>query len=146
MNPKIHRSESRCLLPALLLAVWYLLSVTGLDVHSDHEHGRTYVVCGLTGCDCEHIHPHTHCHDTDPERECLEGEECCSDDFEAVLSLSDGSDRMCADFPAPVSQLTAIQAASAVTVPALVSPILKTGPPPPLPRGGRLSLFCTLRA
>ena len=142
----MHRSESRCLLPALLLAVWYLLSVAGLDVHRDYEHGRTYVVCGITGCDCEHIHPHTHCHDTAPEGECMEGEECCSDDFEAVLSLSGGNERLQAELPLPVCPLSLLQVPAAVPLPALAFPVFRTGPPPPLFRSGRLSLFCTLRA
>ena len=142
----MHRSESRCLLPALLLAVWYLLSVAGLDVHRDHEHGRTYVVCGITGCDCEHIHPHTHCHDTTHEGTCMEDEECCSDDFEAVLSLSDGDERLQAGQTLQATPLPALLCPLDITVPARSVPVFRTGPPPPLPPGGRLSLFCTLRA
>ena len=142
----MHRSEPRCLLPALLLAVWYLLSVTGLDVHRDYEHGRTYVVSGITGCDCEHIHPHTHCHDTAYEGTCIEDEECCSDDFEAVLSLSDGGGHLRAELPLPVSPLPALLCPHTLPVTALFAPVFRTGPPPPLPRSGRLSLFCTLRA
>ena len=142
----MHRSESRCLLPALLLAVWYLLSVAGLDVHRDHEHGRTYVVCGITGCDCEHIHPHTHCHDTTHEGTCMEDEECCSDDFEAVLSLSDGDERLQAGQTLHATPLPALFYPLDITVPARTVPVFRTGPPPPSPQGGRLSLFCTLRA
>lgn len=146
MNPKKHRSETTCLLPALLLAVWYLLSVAGLDVHRDLEHGQTYVVCGITGCDCEHIHPHTHCHDTAPGGECLSGEECCSDDFEAVLSLSAGNERLRADLPLPASSLPILSYPVSVPAPAASAPVFATGPPLPLPTGGRLSLFCTLKA
>ena len=142
----MHRSESRCLLPALLLAVWYMLSVTGLDVHRDHEHGRTYVVSGITGCDCEHIHPHTHCHDTAHEGACMEDEECCSDDFEAVLSLSDGDERLQVGQTLPATPLPAFVYPLDIAVPARLAPVFRTGPPPPLPPGGLLSLFCTLRA
>ena len=95
---------------AVLLALWYLLAVTGIDVHKDIEHGRTYVICGLTPLDCEHIHPESHCHDftADSEGRCLSDEDCCSDDFEALLSLCEGPDALQPDHPAPVLMLSGI--------------------------------------
>ena len=90
---------------SVLLALWYLLGVTGLDVHSDREHGRTYVVCSISGGDCEHIHPEAHCHDeaSEPRGGCLSDEDCCSDDFEAVLAPSELQDGMRAALPVVAS-------------------------------------------
>lgn len=69
----------------LLLIMWYTLSISGLDVHHDHEHGRTYVVACAFGTSCEKIHPHSHCHDSEAEA-CSEDEDCCSDEFHLILS------------------------------------------------------------
>lgn len=130
---------------AVLLALWYLLSVVGLDVHRDLEHGRTYVVCGLTGGDCEAIHPEHHCHDCDDsEGECLSGEDCCSDDFEAVLSVGGAPDA-----PAvPASTLIGVAVLPvAPACPVLRCPnhILKAHAPPP-GGGDLLKHICVLRA
>lgn len=98
----------------LLLILWYTLSITGLDVHHDHEHGKTYVVACVFGSSCERIHPHSHCHDGEGEA-CTEDEECCSDEFHLILSqgedagdsvlhISTASDNM--DFIPPVTACT----------------------------------------
>ena len=120
-------------LSAVLLVVWYVLSVSGLDVHDDREHGHTYVVCSASGCDCEHIHPEAHCHDhaADADGECLADEECCSDDFEAVLSLSESQDGGSPDLTAPVQALPGILPPG--PLPATESParaIRRHAPPP----------------
>lgn len=69
----------------VLLVLWYTLSITGLDVHHDHEHGKTYVVACALGTSCETIHPESHCHDGECST-CMDGEECCSDEFHIILS------------------------------------------------------------
>lgn len=76
----------------ILLIAWYLLAVTGINIHRDAEHGRTYVVPSLIGCDCELIHPAHHCHDMCREDGCLEGEDCCSNDFHAVVTQGEDTD------------------------------------------------------
>lgn len=136
------------LLPAVsaaLLCVWYLLSVVGLDVHSDNEHGRTYVVSGLTGGNCEAIHPEHHCHDCDhADGECLEGEECCSDSFEAVLSVGGAPDAPVI----PAASLTALALPpTAADLPAPLSFCAPHRLHAPPPGGGDLLLrICVLRA
>lgn len=70
---------------AMLLIIWYTLSITGLDVHHDYEHGKTYIVACAFGTSCERIHPHSHCHDGEGDA-CMEDEDCCSDEFHLILS------------------------------------------------------------
>jgi len=83
------------------LTVWYILAVTGIDVHTDSEHGQVYVAPSFLSLDCEHLHPHDHCHDLDCNCEenhmhcvhpgCEEDEECCHDDFLYVLAQGKAS-------------------------------------------------------
>ena len=115
----------------LLLAVWYLLAMTGIDIHRDAEHGRTYVVPGLIGGDCELIHPGHHCHDETHEEGCLDGEDCCSNDF--LTLIAQGED---ASWAPAVSVFSKVIAASAV--PLSIRPVSiflwrKSGVPPPSP-------------
>lgn len=44
-------------LTAMLLVIWYSLSVIGFDVHTCSGSGETYVVTVLGGTTCEDIHP-----------------------------------------------------------------------------------------
>ena len=144
MTPKNHRPSLFHALPALLLAAWYLLSVAGIDVHRDAEHGETYVVWGLNGCDCERIHPEHHCHDHGhAEGACLDGEDCCTDDFEAVLSVGLGPDG-----PAvPAAALFGVALLPSATVcPAAFAPCATLrGPAPPPGGGALLTRICVLR-
>ena len=144
MSPKNHRICLFQALPALLLAVWYLFAVTGIDVHRDAEHGQTYVVSGLSGGDCERIHPDHHCHDADAEGECLSDEECCSDDFEAVLAV--GGAQEAPALPVVSSFVLALPVAVA-DLPTLFSfrDVLRLHSPPP-GGGDFLSRICVLRA
>ena len=144
MKRKGHIKDWASVVSAALLACWYLLSVIGLDVHQDKEHGRTYVVCGITGGDCEAIHPHVHCHDADAEGECLSDEECCSDDFEAVLAV--GGTQEAPVLPVVSSFVLTLPVAVA-DLPALFSfrDVLRLHSPPP-GGGDLLSRICVLRA
>ena len=145
MTPKNHRPSLFHALPALLLAAWYLLSVAGIDVHRDAEHGETYVVWGLTGCDCERIHPEHHCHDHGhAEGACLDGEDCCTDDFEAVLSVGGAPDAPVI----PAASLTALALPpTAADLPAPLSFCAPHRLHAPPPGGGDLLLrICVLRA
>ena len=141
MSPKKYRTGFFSSLATLLLVVGYLLSVNGIDVHFDLEHGRTYVVSGFFASDCESIHPHSHC--SDSEADCLDDEECCSDDLRAVLSQSDGSDCQ-PEIPAPAFSFVA--ACRPVAAPAVSGAVrverFRRPPPDPV---GACSRFCVLR-
>ena len=103
MNPKKHTSGLFSFLPAVLLSAWYLFAVCGIDIHRDAEHGQVFVVPGIVGCDCDIIHPGQHCSDTADDTECLDGEDCCSDIFTAVLALGEDPDTGEGSMPLPVS-------------------------------------------
>lgn len=130
----------------VLLTMWYLLAVSGLDIHQDREHGQTYVVCSVAGSDCERIHPECQCHDHAPAGgACMEGEDCCSDDFRAVLSLSDGNGAGQPDLSAPVLEVPCLLSPEAsVPAPAFRGLLAAHSPPPVSPHP--LSLLCVLRA
>ena len=103
VNPKKHTSALFSFLPAVLLSVWYLFAVSGIDIHRDAEHGQVFVVPGIVGCDCDLIHPGQHCSDSAEDAECLDGEDCCSDYFTAVLALGEDPDTGEGFLPLPVS-------------------------------------------
>lgn len=53
---------------AVLLAVWYCMSIIGFDVHTCMSSGRTFIAAFTEGVACSDIHPEHHC--------C--GASCCS--------------------------------------------------------------------
>lgn len=91
---------------AVLLVVWYLMSIIGFDVHTCSGSGQSFVVTFVEGFSCEDVHPehrctkdlccsaekdscHSHgcCHHH-PEQECqLSAKSCCSSDYQ-VLALT----------------------------------------------------------
>lgn len=83
---------------AVLLIVWYLMSIIGFGVHTCSGSGRSFVVSFVEGLSCEDIHPEHHCckvsccsHsqsccDEDGSL-CLKSESCCSSDYQ-VLALT----------------------------------------------------------
>lgn len=98
---------------ALLLAVWYCMSIIGFDVHTCTGSGRTYVTTVVKGMTCMDIHPehscdhhsccgsarhatehHHDCSGTGGECHCLtvKAESCCSDDFQVLLLTGNRSD------------------------------------------------------
>lgn len=141
MSPKKYRTEFFSSLATLLLVVGYLVSVSGIDVHFDVEHGRTYVVCGLFASDCESIHPHSACSDSDGA--CLHDEECCSDDLRTVLSQCDGSDCQPV-IPMPELRFAAICHPAAAPAVSRTERVVRFQRPPPDPVGA-CSRFCVLR-
>lgn len=75
---------------AVLLSVWYLIAVTGFDVHRCSYNGRTYIEPLAAGISCNDIHPDTPCcHHDGPEEmscnNCQEDEECCTDEIEVII-------------------------------------------------------------
>lgn len=97
-------------LAALLLTVWYSMSIIGFDVHTCSGSDRSFVAGILTGRSCEDIHPEHMCspfaccadgHDHEHVRTCCEdhsacafcdgvsirAKSCCSNDYQ-VLSVA----------------------------------------------------------
>lgn len=94
---------------AVLLAVWYCMSIIGFDVHTCNGTGRTFVATFAEGLTCEDIHPEHHCtpgqcrtsHDagcchedccSHSEKTCghegeseLDSPSCCSDSYQSIL-------------------------------------------------------------
>ncbi len=86
---------------AVLLTVWYSMSIIGFDVHTCSGSGRSFVVTFVKGLTCEDIHPDHLC-DKDsccPEihqKDCcchghgtvtLKAKSCCSNDYQ-VLTIT----------------------------------------------------------
>ena len=75
---------------AAVTILFYVAATVGFDVHTDSEHGRTYIHSLLSDISCESIHPDTPCchhHDGDcgcGDQGCEEDEDCCSDDCEQL--------------------------------------------------------------
>ncbi len=84
---------------ALLLSLWYCLSIIGFDVHTCRHGGDSIVTTSFTAIDCETIHPehdacaHSH-HDSDchcHEACCADGgtgfhpQKCCHDDYQVIF-------------------------------------------------------------
>ncbi|MBO6045307.1 MAG: hypothetical protein J6P69_05595 [Bacteroidales bacterium] len=133
MNHKKHTPRLCGLMPAILLSVWYLCAVCGIDIHRDAEHGQVFVVPGFVGFDCDLIHPGQHCFDTATDTDCLDGEDCCSDDFTAVLALGEDPDSGADILPAPVSiPFSAFHPHHISAGMAAVSGVWCNGPPAPL--------------
>lgn len=83
---------------ALLLLVWYCMSIIGFGVHTCDGSGKSFVVSFVEGFSCEDIHPEHHCtkdsccqhsHNCCNEEDimCLKSKSCCSSDYQ-VLSLT----------------------------------------------------------
>ena len=143
MHTNKHRWTLSQALPAVLLAVWYLFSIVGLDIHRDNEHGNVYVVSGIASHECESIHPGSHCHDSESEEACLEDESCCSDDFRAITAPSEISETQ---HVIPATMLFCTVPVFQLAVPACEEAPLafSSNPPPPEP-SAYLSKLCVLR-
>ena len=57
---------------ALLLVIWYCMSIIGFDVHTCKGSGRTFVATFAEGMTCADIHPEHHC-----EKSCHGHSSCC---------------------------------------------------------------------
>ncbi len=85
---------------AVLLTVWYSMSIIGFDVHTCNGSGRSFVTTFIKGLTCEDIHPNHVC-DKAPccagsqksccshheDRCAFKAESCCSNNYQ-VLSLT----------------------------------------------------------
>ena len=91
-------------LTAILLVIWYSLSVIGFDVHTCSGSGRTYIATVASGFSCADIHPDAHgtraqhgqscckcCQKHNPDAGAetggrqLDRKPCCTDDFQVIL-------------------------------------------------------------
>lgn len=86
---------------AVLLAVWYLMSIVGFDVHTCNGSGRSFIASFVEGMTCEDIHPEhvcdpsACCADSHDDHSCcghcdgtaFEAKSCCSNDYQ-VLQLT----------------------------------------------------------
>lgn len=76
---------------AVLLVVWYSMSIIGFDVHTCSGSGRSFVVTFVEGLTCEEIHPEHRC---DKSACCADAHGCCQShgcthsDSEAVSQIS----------------------------------------------------------
>lgn len=97
---------------AMLLVIWYSLSVIGFDVHTCSTSGETYIATLASGFSCDDLHPESHqtpthhghtgckcCHSHKEDASSLTTKPCCSNDFQVILLTgvrgmqdSDGSD------------------------------------------------------
>lgn len=77
---------------ALLLIVWYSMSIIGFGVHTCSGSGRIFVTSFVDGMTCENIHPedlcdpHSCCHHHDDEDYdvMISAKSCCSNDYQML--------------------------------------------------------------
>lgn len=83
---------------AMLLVVWYSLSVIGFDVHTCNTSGETYIATVASGFSCDDLHPDSHqtsthhghsgcscCHSHKEDASSLTTKPCCSNDYQVIL-------------------------------------------------------------
>ncbi len=79
---------------AVMLTVWYSMSIIGFDVHTCSGSGRSFVVTFMEGLTCEDIHPEHSCAaapccGNSHEEHCCDdvsigAKSCCSNDYRAL--------------------------------------------------------------
>ena len=80
---------------AIVLVLWYSLSVIGFDVHTCSGSGKTFIATVISGTACEDIHPDhdrkecSCCHHKDTahkqEDTTLSTKPCCTDDWQTIV-------------------------------------------------------------
>ena len=81
---------------ALLLVIWYSLSVIGFDVHTCSSNGDTYIATVISGTGCKDIHPdhdqkpcscchHDNCNDTHEAEQSVKTKPCCTDEWQMIV-------------------------------------------------------------
>lgn len=137
----------RKLIPILCIC-WYLVSVTGFDIHFCGDDGCVYLEPLFAGISCETIHPATPCRHSD--RDCCDDHKCCDDDEEcchdliALLDVPGVGSGGSVDVPAPM--VDAVLIPEIATVPVRLAGAMEIHachlhyPPPPA-----LSRLCVLR-
>ena len=83
---------------ALLLIVWYSMSIIGFGVHTCSGSGKSFVVTFVEGFACEDIHPehhcskgaccsHSHASHHEESQQSVKSKSCCTSDYQ-VLALT----------------------------------------------------------
>ena len=86
---------------AVLLIVWYCMSIIGFDVHTCVGSGRTFIATFAEGTSCTDIHPEHHCcnsgskdvheHGCHETSSCCHSEQtvdnrtCCSNEYQVIM-------------------------------------------------------------
>ena len=81
---------------ALLLVIWYSLSVIGFDVHTCSSSGNTYIATVIGGTECKDIHPehsqkscscchHKHSAEAHDSEQSLKTKPCCTDEWQMIV-------------------------------------------------------------
>ena len=85
---------------AMLLVVWYCMSIIGFDVHTCNASGQTFVVTFAEGNTCADVHPEHHCckshkaeshccqsenHCCDSQYSAIDVQKCCSNEYQMIL-------------------------------------------------------------
>jgi len=100
---------------ALVFLLFYMMAVSGFDVHRCSDDGHVYVEPLFLGISCHDIHPDSscchcsHC-ESDAQEEhhgCEEDETCCSDVI-GVLTLSGVDNQYVLSVPAPEMVLVSV--------------------------------------
>lgn len=88
---------------SVLLSVWYMAAIIGLDVHIDHHDGEIFVVSLLGRTDCESLHPEDVCHCVEHHHgHCNSQDEDCENEIGVITVTGDGYDFVCDFVQAPV--------------------------------------------
>ena len=72
---------------AVIMTVWYSMSIIGFDVHTCSGSGRSFVTTFIEGLACEDIHPEHSCSHASCCPSGHEDHSCCSNDYQ-VLQLT----------------------------------------------------------
>jgi len=103
MKVKNHISNTA----SLLVALWYVAAIVGLDIHTNHHDGEVFVVSLLGHTDCESLHPTDKCHCMEHHHGlCHEHDEDCENETVFVSLTGDGFDSTFDFTPIPVSIAT----------------------------------------
>ena len=134
----------------LLVMAMYLLAIVGIDIHSDYEHGHTYVISALSDNSCENIHPEHHCHDHHgagcSETSCISDEVCCEDCFLILHSATNVVPDISVNAPErPVTHISSGGSPAATGQPEAFPSFSKAFHSPP-PERNVIRKYCTIRA
>lgn len=120
----------------ILLCGWYLMSVVGFDIHTDHHDDCTYVVSLLSNLSCENIHPEDECGCEDCDHD------DCEDESDYLVITGSGNSLQ-QSVPVPAVMICeAIIPESFVSAPVVSAPLERAFKSPPRVL---LNSLCVLR-
>lgn len=91
---------------ALLLIVWYSMSIIGFGVHTCNATDRSFIVTFLEDMSCDAVHPSDQCgevsaccccghhaHESSSEAKVfIDAPDCCTNDYQVISSVTDRAD------------------------------------------------------